>query len=352
MHVLITGGGSAGHVTPALAVASELHARGCRLSYVGSNSGLEERLVAASGMDFHGIAAGKLRRYLSIENLRDVGRVLLGIGQAWRLLGRLRPDVIFSKGGFVAFPVVFAGWLRRIPVVAHESDFSPGLANRLSQPFLRALCVSFAETAVGVPGATHTGSPVRQALLKGDATAGRRRLGFAAEKPIVLVTGGSLGAQDLNRAVAEALPALLARWQVVHVCGAAETLPESQPGYVPFSYVDEGWGDILAAADVVVSRAGANALFELLALRKLHLLVPLPATASRGDQIENAAFARSHGYSDVLRNDLLGGPSLNDALEALWANREARLEALERFDVPPAALRISDLIQDAAAADS
>ena len=352
MHVLITGGGSAGHVTPALAVASELKARGCRLSYIGSNSGLEERLVAGSEMDYHGIAAGKLRRYLSLENLRDAGRVLLGIWQSWRLLGRLRPDVIFSKGGFVAFPVVFAGWLRGVPVVAHESDFSPGLANRLSQPFLRLLCVSFAETAVGVPGATHTGSPVRQALLKGDAAAGRQRLGFGTEKPVVLVTGGSLGAQDLNRAVADALPALLTRWQVVHVCGAAEDLPEPQPGYVPLSYVDEGWGDILAAADMVVSRAGANALFELLALRKLHLLVPLPATASRGDQIENAAFARAHGYSDVLRNELLGGSALSDALEALWANREERLEALEQFDVPPASLRISDLIQDAAAADS
>ncbi len=348
MHILITGGGSAGHVTPALAVADVLRERGAKLSYVGSNSGLEARLVAPRKIDYYGISGGKLRRYVSLQNLLDVGRVVRGIFQAWCLLGRLRPDVVFSKGGFVAFPVVLAAWMRRIPVVAHESDFSPGLANRLSQPFVDVMCASFAQTVLsGFKGRlVHTGSPIRRSLLEGDAAEGRRRLGLAAEAPILLVTGGSLGATDLNRAVEEGLPELLKRWQVVHVYGADNSAPEPQPGYVPLPYVDDGWGDVLAAADLVVSRAGANALFELLALGKLHLLVPLPATASRGDQIENAAFARSAGFSEVLRNEALTGAALADAVLAVWAQRSERERAMAEFELPDAANTIAGLLME------
>ncbi len=346
MHVVITGGGSAGHVTPALAVADALQASGAKVSFIGGRSGLEEALVAPRGLAYYGITGGKLRRYFSVQNLLDAGRVLVGIWQAWRLLGRLAPDVIFSKGGFVAFPVVFAGWLRRIPVVAHESDFTPGLANRLSQPFIDLLCVSFADTQIrGYSGdVVHTGSPIRAALLAGDAARGRELLGFDQAKPILLVTGGSLGAEDLNRAIAQALPALCERWSVVHICGSARELPEAKPGYVPLGYVDEGWGDILAAADVVVSRAGANALFELLALRKLHLLVPLPATASRGDQIENAGFAKASGFSEVLRNEALESDALCTALDELWLARDARMAAMSKFDTPDAANLIARLL--------
>ncbi len=351
MHVVVTGGGSAGHVTPALAVAEVLRSRGATVSFVGGRSGLEEAIVAPRGLPYFGITGGKLRRYFSIENLIDAGRVLLGMWQAWRLLGRLRPDVVFSKGGFVAFPVVLAGWLRGVPVVVHESDFSPGLANRLSRPFTRVICTSFADTSIEAfdGEVVHTGSPVRRELMEGEASRGRELLGFDDTRPILLVTGGSLGAVDLNRAVAEALPQLLTRWQVVHVCGSARALPPARPGYAPFAYVDAGWGDMLACADLVVSRAGANAVFELLALRKLQLLVPLPATASRGDQIENAAYARSQGYCEVLRNEALTGDALVQALDALWAGRERFAQRLSTFHSPAAAERVAGIIQDLAA---
>jgi UDP-N-acetylglucosamine--N-acetylmuramyl-(pentapeptide) pyrophosphoryl-undecaprenol N-acetylglucosamine transferase len=141
----------------------------------------------------------------------------------------------------------------------------------------------------------------------------------------------------------------VARWQVVHVCGAARELPQAQPGYAPFAYVDAGWGDMLACADLVVSRAGANAVFELLALRKLQLLVPLPATASRGDQIENAAYARAQGYCQVLRNEALSGDALVRSLEALWTDRAAYARRLDTFESPAAAERVADIIQDLAA---
>ncbi len=351
MHVVVTGGGSAGHVTPALAVADVLRNRGVMVSFVGGRSGLEEGIVAPRGVPYFGITGGKLRRYFSLENLLDAGRVFVGIWQAWRLLGRLRPDVVFSKGGFVAFPVVLAAWLRGVPVVVHESDFSPGLANRLSAPFTEVICTSFADTRIdGFDGVVvHTGSPVRRELLEGDASRGRARLGFDDARPVLLITGGSLGALDLNRTVAEALPQLLQRWQVVHVCGSGRELPQAQPGYAPFGYVDDGWGDMLACADLVVSRAGANAVFELLALRKLQLLVPLPATASRGDQIENAAYARAQGYCHVLRNEALSGDALVQALDDVWADREAFARRLSTFESPDAAECVTDIIQDLAA---
>lgn len=341
-HLLCTGGGTAGHVIPALPVLERAQAAGARVSFVGSRSGLEARLLADSSVDYHGIAAGKLRRYLSFDNLADVFRVGAGIWQAWRLLGRLRPDVVFSKGGFVSFPVVFAAWLRRVPVVAHESDLSPGLANRLALPFVRTLCVTFADTRVpGFRGRrVVTGTPVREALIGGDAGRGRARLGVADGRPVLLVTGGSLGAQAINQAVDGALDALLAEFEVVHVRGGGNRPPRQAAGYHAFEYVGEGWGDLLAAADLVVSRAGANTLYELLALRKPALLIPLSARVSRGDQGENAAWARGQGYCRVLEEDALTPERLVSEVLALADERDAVRTALQSFQAPDAVTAI------------
>ncbi|MFX3657595.1 MAG: UDP-N-acetylglucosamine--N-acetylmuramyl-(pentapeptide) pyrophosphoryl-undecaprenol N-acetylglucosamine transferase [bacterium] len=341
-HLLCTGGGTAGHVIPALPVLERARAAGARVSFVGSRSGLEARLLADSGVDYHGIAAGKLRRYLSIDNLADVFRVGAGIWQAWRLLGRLRPDVVFSKGGFVSFPVVFAAWLRRVPVVAHESDLSPGLANRLALPFVRTLCVTFADTRVARFRGRRvvTGTPLREALLGGDAGRGRARLGIDGARPVLLVTGGSLGAQAINQAVDGALDALLADFEVVHVRGGGNRPPRQAAGYHPFEYVGEGWGDLLAAADLVVSRAGANTLYELLALKKPTLLIPLSARVSRGDQGENAAWARGHGYCRVLDEQALTPDRLVAEVCTLARERAAVQAALAAFQVPDAASAI------------
>ena len=318
-HLLFTGGGTAGHVVPVLPVIERLAASGVRLSFIGSNSGLEAALLVGQPVTYYGIAAGKLRRYLSAENLSDGFRVLGGVVQAYRLLGRIRPDVVFSKGGFVSFPVVLAAWLRRIPVVVHESDLTPGLANRLALPFVQTLCLTFPVTPVGNFRGTvlHTGTPVRSALLHGDAGRGRELLNARAGERVLLITGGSLGADALNQTVRDALSQLTREYLVVHVCGPGKLVELNDPRYRQYEYLTDDWGDVVAAAELVVSRAGANTLYELLVLAKPNLLVPLTLRASRGDQVENATYAAGLGYSHVLEEDDLTVQSLVQALEAL-----------------------------------
>ncbi len=341
-HLVCTGGGTAGHVIPALPVIALARAAGVRVSFIGSRSGLEAELLADADVEYHGIASGKLRRYLSAQNLADAFRVLAGIWQAFRLLGRLRPDAVLSKGGFVSFPVVLGAWLRGIPVVAHESDLSPGLANRLALPFLRTLCVTFAETpAPRLRGRrVVTGTPLRPALLAGNRTRGRDLVGAPPDRPLLLVTGGSLGADVLNRALRDALPALLEEMVVVHVCGPGKREALTLDGYHQFEYVTDDWGDLLAAADLVVSRAGANTLFELLALGKPNLLIPLSPRVSRGDQVENAEYARARGFSQVLAEADLDASTLVAAVRRCLADADARRRALAEFQPGDAAAAI------------
>ncbi|MGI9325720.1 MAG: UDP-N-acetylglucosamine--N-acetylmuramyl-(pentapeptide) pyrophosphoryl-undecaprenol N-acetylglucosamine transferase [Pseudomonadales bacterium] len=354
-HVVLTGGGTAGHVVPALPIAETLKDQGHQLTWIGTRSGLEERLVSGVVDDYHGISAGKLRRYLSWKNVQDAFAVLLGVFQALILLRRLRPEVVFSKGGFVSFPVVFAAWVWRIPVVAHESDRSPGLANRLAYPFIRQLCTNFPESQTGFKGPEqYTGTPIRAALLAGDAQRGRQFLFNGASestKPVLLITGGSLGADRLNAVVIEALPQLCAEYRVVHLCGPGK-MPPLQPlpsDYRPFEYLHEQWGDVLAAADLVVSRAGANTLFELLALAKPNLLVPLTLAASRGDQIENAQYAKAAGYSQVLPEEALSPESLLAALADLTAALPDIKQRLAGFERPDATAKICAMLLECAA---
>ena len=347
---VVTGGGTAGHVVPSLPVVEALLAMGAEVHFVGSNSGLEERLVAPLGIAYHGISTGKLRRYCSVENLLDALRIPLGVWQAWRLMRRLKPDVVFSKGGFVSFPAVVGAWLSRAPVVAHESDLTPGLANRLAQPFVKCLCVNFEATTAGVRRVVTTGTPLRRSLVEGDAQRGRSLLGVAPDRQMLLVVGGSLGAVRLNEVVRAALGALLEDYDVVHICGPGkldETLSDER-GYVQREFVSDDWGDIIAAADLVVSRAGANALYEWLALGKPHLLVPLPRSVSRGDQIENAAHAEAKGWSLVLPEHKLDPASLITGVAEL-ASRSGeirqRLQAVDARD--SVALIVDELVRAA-----
>ena len=348
-HFLFTGGGTGGHVIPALPVIDALLADGHQVSFIGSNSGLEQRLLGSRAVRYQGISSGKLRRYFSWANLTDAFRVLLGIVQAVWWVGRLRPDAVFSKGGFVAFPVVFAAWLWRVPVVAHESDYSPGLANRLSQPFVHTLATSFLSDAfAGARRVLHAGTPLRPELFAGDAARGRAHLGVS-DQPILLVFGGSLGADRLNEVTRSALPELLQRFVVVHVCGAGKLdAAQETTGYFQFEFVTEEWPDLLAAADVVVSRAGANSVFELLSLRKVHLLVPLSAAASRGDQIENARFCAEQGFSLVLQEDALNAQSLLAAVTQLARDATDWQARLGGFAPPDAVSVLTELLLELA----
>ena len=353
-HVLVVGGGSAGHVIPALPVIELLQQQGLQVSFVGTNSGLEEQLTGSSGVAFYAVSAGKLRRYWSWQNFTDLFRIALGIVQALLLIRRIKPDVVFSKGGFVSFPVALAAWLWRVPVVAHESDLTPGLANRLVLPFVKTLCVSFAQTkkvSGDQLGSTHvvvTGTPLRDEITSGEASRGRQLLGLTdADKPLLIATGGSLGADALNAAIRAALPELTQRYVVLHVCGPGKQQALDMPGYVQREYIDEGWGDLLAAAAVVLSRAGANALFELLSLGKLNVLVPLSAKASRGDQIDNARVAAEAGYSVVLSEADLTTQTLLAALHQIEEHRDEFAAALARFEHPQAAPAIAREITSA-----
>jgi UDP-N-acetylglucosamine--N-acetylmuramyl-(pentapeptide) pyrophosphoryl-undecaprenol N-acetylglucosamine transferase len=345
--ILLTGGGSAGHVTPNLALIDALTAEGWEVHYAGSADGIERRLVEGKVSAYHVVPVGKLRRYFSWENARDLFRVMHGLWVGWRIVGRLRPRVIFSKGGFVSVPAVVGGALRGIPVLAHESDFSPGLATRLVAPFVTTVCTTFRETCV--PRARQlrfVGSPLRPALWAGDRTRGLTFLGFSGKRPVLLVVGGSLGATALNAALRSRLAALTARYDIVHLCGAGKEDPALEgPAYRQFAYLDDAYGDVLAAADRVVSRAGANGLFELLALRKISLLVPLGRGASRGDQLENSAWATAQGYALTVNEAALEGEGLDQALAALDAQAPTLAEALGRFEVPDALAEVMALLR-------
>ena len=347
--IAMTGGGSAGHVIPALPVADLLLARGYRVHFIGTRSGLEQGYLGDRDLIFHGISAGKLRRYFSLQNLTDVFRIIWAVIESLVLLLRIRPSVLFSKGGFVSLPPVFAAWLLRIPVVAHESDLTPGLANRLSLPFIHTLCTSFADTRfAGFAGRrVVTGTPVRRVLLTGDVAAGRKALDIDDDSPqkILLVTGGSLGAENLNRIIRDNLEALTGRFFVAHVCGVGKTVAMQQQDYLQLEFVDDGWGDLLAAADIVISRAGANALFEWVALAKLNLLVPLPLAGSRGDQIANAQYAQEHGWSEVLEEQDLTPKALLQALDRLESDPAPYRQAMGAMKTASAAERLLDEIQ-------
>ena len=347
--ILLTGGGTAGHVTPNLALIPRLLAAGYMLEYVGSASGIERRLVEPLNIPYHPIAAGKLRRYFDWQNFTDVFKVFWGFLQSLVLLLRVRPDLLFSKGGFVATPVVWAAWLVRVPVVIHESDITPGLANRLSLPFARKVCYSFPETAAHLPPdkAVLTGIPVREELLHGDGDQARAWLKFEEDKPLLLVVGGSLGSEVINRVVRSALEELLSMFNVVHICGAGhiQNTLVSFSGYRQYEYLNEQLRHLFAVTDIVVSRAGATMLFELLALHKPNLLVPLSRKASRGDQLLNAASFEQQGYSLVLQEEQLNPKALLQKARQLFEQRHQYRDTMARNAEGQALHRVVGLIE-------
>ena len=290
--IVFTGGGTAGHVTPNIALFPKLKNMGYDIHYIGSYEGIEKRLIEDYRIPYYGIATGKFRRYFDLKNFSDPFRVIKGYLEAKKILKTLKPDVLFSKGGFVSVPVVRAAAALKIPCIIHESDMTPGLANSLCIPIAKKVCCNFPETIQSLPAekAVLTGSPIRAELGKGSKERGLELCGFHASKPVIMVIGGSLGAAGINKLIREALPKLLEDFQIVHVCGKEkiDNLLLNTKGYKQFEYVKEDLKDLFAMADIVVSRAGANAICELLALKKPSLLIPLPANASRGDQILNA----------------------------------------------------------------
>lgn len=332
--IVLTGGGTAGHVTPNLALLPYLRAEGYEIVYIGSENGIERSLIEAEGVTYYGIPTGKLRRYLSKENLSDMFKVVKGIHAAKKLLKKLKPDLVFSKGGFVAVPVVLGAKKNNIPVIIHESDITPGLANKIAMPSARVICSTFPETLQYVPKGkgVHTGTPIRKELFEGDRAKGLAACGFSGEKPVLLMMGGSLGAVKLNNCLREILSELTKTFDIIHLCGKGN-LDETLLGradYKQFEYVSDGLNDLFAAADFIVSRAGSNSISEFLALKKPHLLIPLSARASRGDQILNAASFEKQGFARVLDEDEMTPVSMQKEIFALYENKDKYVAAMEK----------------------
>ena len=330
--IVMTGGGTAGHVTPNIALMPALKEVGYDISYIGSYDGIERQLIEELNVPYYGISSGKLRRYFDLKNFTDPFKVIKGYFEAKKVLKKLKPDVVFSKGGFVTVPVVLAAKSCKIPAIIHESDMTPGLANKLAIPSAYKVCHNFPETASSLPEgkAVLSGSPIRQELLNGNREKGLQICGFRADKPVILVIGGSLGAEAINKAVRKALPDLLPYYQIIHVCGKGkvDTSIKNGNGYIQFDYVREELTHLLAAADLVISRAGSNAICEFLALKKPNILIPLPANASRGDQILNAASFEKQGFSYVLPEENVTDESLIQAVNHVFEDRDTYIYAM------------------------
>lgn len=332
--IILTGGGTAGHITPNIALIPKLRGAGFDIHYIGLRGGMEEGLIARQKVPFHGIKGGKLRRYFDVKNLTDVFKIGAGFFESVSIIRKVKPDVVFSKGGFVSTPVVWAAHVCHVPVVAHESDGTVGLANRLSMPFAQKICYTFPETGAQLPDGkgVFTGLPIRGTLLHGDAARGRKICGFNGSKPVIVATGGSQGAQFINNMLRGCLDALLPQFDICHICGNGNLNEEfeGKAGYRQFDYVTDDLPDFFAMADIVVSRAGATSIFELLALKKPNLLIPYSLAASRGDQIINAKSFQKQGFSEVLDESAATPEKFMSLIKSIYQNRAFYIDKMDK----------------------
>ncbi len=347
--ILLTGGGTAGHVTPNLALIPKLIEAGYEIKYVGSYDGIEKKLIEEVGVDYSGISSGKLRRNITLKNLSSPIKVFKGYLEAKKIIKEYKPDVVFSKGGYVSVPIVIAADKKGIPVIIHESDITPGLANRIAFPHATKVCHNFPETVKFIPKekSIHTGSPIREELFLGDKQKGLEYCGFWGDKPTIMVIGGSLGAASVNKLVRQALPTLLKKYQIVHICGKDkldETLLDIE-GYKQFEYVNEELKDLFAMSDLIISRAGANTICEIVALKKLSILIPLPANASRGDQILNAESYKNQGFCEVIEEEFLTIETLAAKIDFMFENQDTYHEAINKSTAKNGIGTILELIQ-------
>jgi len=348
--IVLTGGGTAGHVTPCIALLPALKKEGYDIHYIGSYNGIEKKLIEQYNIPYHGISSGKLRRYFDLKNFTDPFRVMKGYYEARKLMKQLDPDIVFSKGGFVSVPVVLAAKKHRVPVIIHESDMTPGLANKIAIPAAKKVCANFPETLQYLPPdkAVLTGTPIRQELFSGNKIRGLDFCGFTANKPVILIIGGSSGSRAINEVVRGMLPTLIRDYQIIHLCGKGNLDKNitGTPGYVQFEYISNELSDLFAAADLVISRAGANAICEILALRKPNILIPLPQGASRGDQILNADSFEHQGYSYVLSEAELSISSLLNAIQTVMESKQKYIEAMNKSKLNNSIETIIQLIKE------
>ncbi len=319
--IILTGGGTAGHCTPNLALIPYLREKFDKIYYIGSKNGIERDIVSKTDIPYYYVSCAKLRRSLTLRNLKIPFTVYNGIKEAEKIIDEIKPDVVFSKGGYVALPTVVAAHKRKVPVLSHESDYSAGLANKLTARYCKKVLTTFPETAKEFKNGLFVGAPIRKELYLPKKKESIKSFEFLGNKPILLITGGSQGSKSINNAVISAIDELLPKFDIIHICGRNNLYREKTPqGY----YQTEFLSDIeraFAAADICVSRAGSNTLFELLALKKPTVLIPLPKGNSRGDQVLNAEYFQRKGLVSVLPQKVLTASSLVNAVNATYTNR-------------------------------
>lgn len=326
--IILTGGGTAGHVIPNIAIIPKLIERGYEIIYIGSKNGIEKKLIENENIKYYGISTGKLRRYFDVNNFKDPFKVIKGIFEASKILKKEKPDIVFSKGGFVSIPVILGARKNKIPVISHESDITPGLANKISIPFTKKICITFPETRKFIHDkkVEFTGTPIRRDLFLGSETRGKEICKFNNDKPNIMIMGGSQGSVFINNIIRKNLNYLLSNFNVIHICGK-NNLDKSlfnKPGYVQYEYVNEEQPHLFKISDIIISRAGSNSIYELLALKKPNILIPLSKRASRGDQVLNAKSFKDRGFSEMIEEEeLTSFDVLKSKLEYLYENRES-----------------------------
>jgi UDP-N-acetylglucosamine--N-acetylmuramyl-(pentapeptide) pyrophosphoryl-undecaprenol N-acetylglucosamine transferase len=330
--IILTGGGSAGHVTPNIALFPKLKSLGFEIQYIGTKDGIERNIIGKEDIKYHCISSGKLRRYFDVKNFSDPFKVIKGIFECINIMKSEKPDIVFSKGGFVSVPVVIGAHFCHVPVIAHESDLTPGLANRISERYCTKICVTFPETVDKIKDgkAILTGTPIRNNILEGSKLLGLKFCGFDGAKPVLLIIGGSLGSRFINDCVRNSLSKLLEKYDIVHICGKGNLDKELEniKGYRQFEYLNEELPHVMQAADIIISRAGANLIFEILAIKKPNLLIPLSRKSSRGDQILNAESFKKSGFSKVIYEEEITSEVLIDSLNELYQNRMQYISAM------------------------
>ncbi|HCV8234937.1 TPA: undecaprenyldiphospho-muramoylpentapeptide beta-N-acetylglucosaminyltransferase [Staphylococcus aureus] len=335
--IAFTGGGTVGHVSVNLSLIPTALSQGYEALYIGSKNGIEREMIESQlpEIKYYPISSGKLRRYISLENAKDVFKVLKGILDARKVLKKEKPDLLFSKGGFVSVPVVIAAKSLNIPTIIHESDLTPGLANKIALKFAKKIYTTFEETLNYLPKekADFIGATIREDLKNGNAHNGYQLTGFNENKKVLLVMGGSLGSKKLNSIIRENLDALLQQYQVIHLTGKG--LKDDQvkkSGYIQYEFVKEDLTDLLAITDTVISRAGSNAIYEFLTLRIPMLLVPLGLDQSRGDQIDNANHFADKGYAKAIDEEQLTAQILLQELNEMEQERTRIINNMKSYE--------------------
>ena len=343
--IIFTGGGTAGHVFPGLAVLEELKKTWeGEILWIGSKNGMERGIVEKAGVRYVGIPCGKFRRYFSVKNIFDLFRIAFGIVKSVKIMKKIKPAFLFSKGGFVSVPPVVAAGRSGIPVITHESDSDPGLATRINAKYADKICVSFVETLEYLKPeykakAVVTGNPIRKEIVYGDAEKGRAFIGAPKKQKIIFVLGGSQGALQINRLIEQIIEELTRDYFVVHQVGKASYRESRHSFYKTIIFIGAELPDIYAAADLVVSRAGANTLAEISATEKPCVLIPLMKGAGRGDQVKNARLYESRGAARVLIGEEATPENLLTVIRALFedSNKMKRMGAAAAEIMPPAA---------------